>query len=292
VNLISVKNAITSKIGRQLLTGQKHMPTILFGAGVVGVVATVVIACRATLKVHEILDDAQDELEEAESLEHSDSDRQKSVARIYFKAGGRIAALYAPAVLVGAVSIGALTGAHISLHKRNLALTAAYAALDKGFREYRDRVVKELGEGKDKEFRYGAQDATIVEDGPEGPKTLDVKRLGSDDPSIYARWFDDSCTAWQRQPEYNRIFLKCQQNYANDLLNSRGHVFLNEVYDSLGMKRSREGSVVGWVKGNGDGFVDFGIFNPDSHTNRDYVNGWQDRVLLDFNVDGVIYDKI
>lgn len=292
MNLVGIKNAVTSKLGRQILIGQKHMPAILFVAGVTGVVATVVLACRATLKVTDIIEEAQEQIDEVESLEHSDSEEGKALAKIYFRAGGKIALLYAPAVGVGILSVGALTGAHVTLTRRNVALTAAYAAVEKGFRQYRDRVVAEFGEGKDAEFRYGASKGEIVEETAEGPKVSEVTRLGCDDPSIYARWFDDSCSTWQRNPESNRFFLKCQQNYLNDLLKSRGHVFLNEVYERLGMKHTRPGSIVGWVKGQGDGFIDFGIFNVHSHTNRDYVNGWLDKVLLDFNVDGVIYDKI
>lgn len=284
MNLSILRNAITSKAGRQILIAQKHGPAILFGAGVIGVIATVVLACKATLKVEEVLDEYTDALEGAEG--------QREQAGVYFRAAGTLAKMYAPAVIVGAASIAALTGAHVVLSRRNVALTAAYAALDKGFREYRKRVVDAYGEDKDRELRHGSQIKTIVEETETGPVTKEVTQIGVGDPSIYAKWFDDSCSAWQRQPEYNRLFLKCQQNFANDLLKARGHLFLNEVYEMLGMKHTQPGSVVGWIMGNGDGYVDFGIFNPHSHDTRDFINGWADRVLLDFNVDGVIWDKI
>lgn len=296
MNLSGIKNVITSKAGRQILTARKHGPAILFGTGVVGVVATVVLACRATLKLYEVLEEAEETLDQIGSLEHSDYsdfDRQKDTALVYFKTGGKIARMYAPAVIVGAASIAALTGAHIVLNRRNVALTAAYAALDKGFRAYRERVIEQYGEDKDRELRYSAETRALVEETEDGPKIVDVTRVGPDGASVYARWFDDSCSSWQRQPEYNRFFLKCQQNYLNDLLNARGHVFLNEAYDALGLKRSSAGSVVGWVKeGKGDGYIDFGIFEGTNDAIRDFVNGWQPFVLLDFNVDGVIYDKI
>lgn len=284
MNLTHLKNIVTSKAGRQLLSLQKNSPRLLFAAGVTGVVVATVLACRATLKVNDVLDEHEEQLEEA--------DGQQSAAVVYFRTASKLAAMYAPAVIVGAASIAALTGAHVTLTRRNAATVAAYAALDKGFRAYRARVVQELGEDKDREFRHGSETRTIVEETETGPVTKDVVRAGPDDPSIYAKWFDDTCSAWQRQPEYNRFFLKCQQNFANDLLNARGHLFLNEVYEMLGMKHTRPGSVVGWIKGDGDGYVDFGIFNGASHTTRDFVNGWADRVLLDFNVDGIIWDKI
>lgn len=296
MNLKAAKEAITSKFGRQILKGRKHAPVVLFAAGVVGVVGATVLACRATLKMHDVLDEIQTDLEKARTLEspdYSDTDRQKDLALIYLKGSGRIFTMYAPALGLGVLSILALTGSHVMLTKRNAAAVAAYAAIDKGFREYRQRVMAELGEDKDREFRYGKGIKTIAEDTETGPVTKDVVIYGGDSPSIYARVFDDSCPDWQREPAYNRLFLKCQQNYVNDLLNARGHVLLNEVYDRLGFKRSREGCVVGWVKGDGDGYIDFGIFtNLQSHATRDFVNGWNDQVLLDFNVDGIIYDKI
>lgn len=295
MNLKTISNAVTSRFGRQVLNAHKHAPALLFGAGVVGVVATVVLASRATLKLHDVLDDAQETLEKVANLEHatySERDRQRDAALVYFKTGAKIAGMYLPAFAVGAVSIAALTGSHVILTRRNVALTAAYAAIEKGFREYRERVVKEMGEDKDREFRYGAKTRTIVEDTEDGPVTKDI--TVGDMPmggSIYARWFDDSCSPWQKQPEYNRFFLQCQQNYANDLLRVKGWVTLNEVYEMLGLKRTQAGMVVGWVLDDGDGYIDFGVFNNGPGT-RDFVNGWADRVLLDFNVDGVIFDKV
>jgi hypothetical protein len=298
MSIKTISNAFTSKFGRQVLTTQKHMPAILFGAGVVGVVATVVLACRATLKLHDILDEAQEEMEKIATLElvnYSENERQRDGALLYFKTGSKIVLMYSPAIALGVVSIAALTGSHVILSRRNMALTAAYAALDKGFRAYRERVVNELGEDKDREFRYGSETKEVVEETPEGPKVVEVKKVGPDGASIYAKWFDDSCSEWQRQPEYNRLYLKCQQNYANDKLQQQGHLFLNEVYAMLNLKHTSPGSVVGWLKdpkpGEGDGYIDFGVF-ADHERNRDFINGWQDRVLLDFNVDGVIYDKI
>jgi hypothetical protein len=87
------------------------------------------------------------------------------------------------------------------------------------------------------------------------------------------------------------MFIRSQQNYANDLLNARGHVFLNEVYDMLGIERTSAGAVVGWVRGNGDNEIDFGVLN-DLHSGQRFINGDERSVLLDFNVDGVVYDLI
>ncbi len=291
-----VPNAISSKVARQILVGQKHSPTMLFAGGVVGVVATTVLACRATLKLEEVLEYAHTNLETARTLNHveySEEDRTKDVAYIRIRSAVAITKLYGPAVIVGTLSIAVLTGSHNILSKRNAALTAAYAAIDKGFTDYRRRVVAEFGEDKDRELRYSSEKHEIMEETKQGPKVSTVTRVGPGSPSVYARFFDEYSRSWEKTPEYNLLFLRCQQNHANDRFHARGHIFLNEVYDSLGIDRSQAGSVVGWVVSKeGDNFIDFGIFNGDNQASRDFVNGREGSILLDFNVDGVIYDKI
>ena len=110
--------------------------------------------------------------------------------------------------------------------------------------------------------------------------------------SPYARFFDETVYEWKPDPLMNKCFLDAQQRYANNLLEARGHIFLNEVYDMLGFQRTREGAVVGWIKnGDGDGYVDFGIYDGNERS-RAFVNGHETSILLDFNVDGTIWDKI
>jgi uncharacterized protein DUF6353 len=296
MKLSIMKNAITSKAARQVLVARKHSPTILFAAGVIGVVGTVVLASRATLKLEDVLLDAQEDLDKAKNLEHtsySEEDRRNDVVIIYVQTAAKLIRMYAPAVVLGGLSITALTGSHMILNRRNTALMAAYAVLDKGFREYRQRVVENLGVEKDREFRYGGEERTIVFEGEHGPETTVVKDVISGAPSIYARVFDQACSSWSPSPGYNQMFIQCQQNYANDRLRAVGHLFLNEVYDMLGMPRSKEGAVVGWLIGcDSDNYVDFGVFEGDRYSGMRFVKGDTNAIWLDFNVDGVIYDKI
>ena len=107
--------------------------------------------------------------------------------------------------------------------------------------------------------------------------------------SEYARWFDDGCVGWTKDPEYNLAFLKAQQNYANNMLRTRGHLFLNEIYDLLGIPRTKAGAIVGWIYGDDNSHVDFGLY---SERNQDFINGFSRTVLLDFNVNGNILDLI
>ena len=290
-----VPGAISKALARNTLLVQKNSPGLLLGAGIVGMVGSTVLACRATLKMDEVMEESKKKLDTAKTLEHEDyseKDRQRDISLIYFQTGVKIVKLYGPAIIVGGLSIAALTKSHNILTRRNAALTAAYAALERGFKEYRARVIEKYGEEQDQEFRYGTEQVEIEDE--KGRKKI-VKRAASGDPSIYARFFDDGSPSWSKDPEVNRIFLQCQQNYCNDLLVARGHIFLNEVYDMLGIPRSKAGSIVGWVlskNGETDNFVNFGIFDGTKEVIRDFVNGHEGAILLDFNVDGVIYDKI
>lgn len=287
---------LSTKTGRAGLQLSKNSPHLMFGAGIVGVVATAVLASKATLRLESTLQgiqDTKDVIENSVGTKLSDGEvvteaqKQRMMVLVSVKGAGKIAKLYAPTIAVGTVSIAILTGSHVVLNRRNVALTAAYAGLEKAYQEYRDRVMAELGEDRERELRYPTEEKTVKVDG-KNKKVV----VPDGTPSLYARFFDEYNKNWCKTPEYNRMFLNTQQNWANELLRARGHVFLNEVYDMLGLERSKAGAVVGWVNdGSGDGFIDFGLFE-DRERARAFVNGLEPSILLDFNVDGVIYDKI
>lgn len=279
--------AITQKVGRAGLLLQKQSPHLLFGAGIIGVIGTAVLASRATLKLSEKLDAAEQEIADVKSdLKHRKGQYQKDLTYVYTKNTIEIAKLYAPAVALGVVSIGCLTGSHIQLTKRNTAVTAAYAAVSKAYDNYRDRVRKELGEDKELEVYHAATIEKVMVDG----KSQDIVVADPNKYSPYARIFDEGSIQYTKNAELNKLFVMAQQNYLNDLLHARGHVFLNEAYDSLGLERSSAGAVVGWVLDEGgDNYIDFGLYKPASAR---FVNGLERNIILDFNVDGVIFDKI
>jgi hypothetical protein len=305
--LSALKTAITSKVGIQSLVVRKHSPAILLGVGVVGMGATVYLACRATLQMDEVLREAEAKRAEIKaaleigSPEFTEEDAKKEGMARRVQLAIKIAKMYAPAVAVGTVTLVAMTGSYHILNKRNAGITAAYAAVDKGFREYRARVIEEQGEDKDREYRFGKVEKVIGVDTDEG---IVEKTIETPDPeyaeksggrSMYARIFDrESSRNWQSQPGRNATFLRVQQQWANDMLTGNGFLLLNDVYHMLGMKKTSAGAVVGWVKNNkrgGDSYVSFGIAVDDYDAMR-FISGDEDAVWLDFNVDGVVYDLI
>lgn len=295
MNIEAVKNVVTRFGNRGLLVGKKHGPAILTGAGLVGGVVTTVLASKATLRLEPIVDELKEHAEIVKERHQTgvtdDSAHRKEIAYIYTRKSLDIAKLYAPAASVGVLSAACIISAQGIMQRRNAALTAAYIAVEKGFSEYRKRVEEALGEDKELELRYGMKDEETHD--TEKGEVIIKKMPDPNAISPYARFFDEGNINWTRQAEYNLLFIKGQQNYANDLLRTRGHVFLNDVYDMLGIERSSAGQVVGWVLSkDGDNFVDFGIYRGDREKAREFVNGQERSILLDFNVDGVVYDKI
>lgn len=292
----SLSEVVTRGVGKHSLALQEKSPKLLFVGGVVGMVGSTVLACRSTLRVHEVLDDIQNDLDMAKATrklhpsDYSQEELQKDTAIIYARSGVAFARLYGPSIVLGAASIALLSKSHNILEERNAGLTAAYIALDKGFKEYRQRVVDKYGPEQDEEFRYQTETISVKQENGKSKKTV---RVAPGTPSIYARFFDETSPMWSPQAEYNALYLNCQQNWANDLLNARGHVFLNEVYERLGIPHSSAGAVVGWIRGEGDSYIDFGVWRDDAREMvREFVNGREGSILLDFNVDGPIYMKI
>lgn len=310
MNKVELVNKISRTFNRAAFKMKKHSPEILVVAGVVGVVGSTVMACKATTKLDSILNEAKDNIDKIhEAAEHpeflpepyTEEDSKKDLAIIYTRTAVNVVKLYAPAVIIGGLSITAILAGHNITRKRNIALAAAYTAVDKSFKEYRGRVVERFGEALDKELRYNikskeVEEVTVNEDGSESVVKNAIDVVDPNNISSYARFFDDGCTGWTKDPEYNLMFLRDQQRYANDLLQSKGHLFLNEVYDMLGIPRTKAGQAVGWFYDEknpvGDNFVDFGIYDTNRPRVRDFVNGYERVILLDFNVDGPILEYL
>jgi hypothetical protein len=292
---------ITSRASRVGLKAKQHSPEILFAAGLVSMGATVVTACRATLKAEPILEEmiAQKERIHAGIADktlpaYTEEVAKKDVRINQVQGAVKLAKLYAVPTGLGILSVVLLTTSHKILKDRNAALSAAYLAASKALEQYRARVVDELGEDKDREFMYGkASEIVTTEDENGKKKTKTVNR--AEGTSMYARMFTQDNPNYDMHHDYNVMFLRGLQQQMNNQLQAKGHVFLNEVYDELGMERSPAGQVVGWVKNNpqGNGYIDFGIFSDSSLSRvHDYLMNNEGEILVDFNVDGEVWKLI
>ena len=290
---------------------KKRSPEILVAVGVVGTIASAVMACKATLKVNDILNETKENVAKIhdcmadeslqESGKYTEEDGKKDLTIVYTQTGVKLVKLYGPAIALGALSLGCILTSNNILRKRNVALAAAYATVDKSFKEYRSRVVDRFGEEVDRQLKYNikakeVEEVVVDENGEEKVVKRNVEIADIDGYSEYARFFDELSSYYEKDSEYNLMFLRKQQRYANDLLRSKGRLFLNEVYDMLDIPRTKAGQVVGWVydpdNPNVDNYVSFGIYDVDKQTCRQFVNGVERAILLDFNVDGNVWESM
>lgn len=300
-------NNLTRGLSRLGLKLKKHSPEILMVTGTIGVVTSAVMACKATLKVNDILEETKQDVDKINGVleneeyadKYSEEDSKRDLLIVYAQTGIKLAKLYAPSVILGTLSLGAMITSNNILRKRNVALAAAYTVLDKGFKDYRSNVIERFGEKIDKELKYNIkaktfETVTVDENGKE--KKIKEEVSVCDEISDFARFFDEGSRYFTKDPEYNLMFLKNQERYANDKLKAKGYLFLNDVYRMLDIPETKAGQIVGWIYDekcpNGDNYVDFGIYNTNREKSRDFVNGYEKVILLDFNVDGNILEHI
>lgn len=308
MNATEIMNGAKRSLFKAGLKLKKHSPEILVGVGIVGTVTATVMACKATTKAGDILEEHNTQMDAINAVvemgreDYTEEVRKKDTAIVYTQTAVKYVKLYAPSIAVGVLSIGCIVYSHNILNKRNAALAAAYATIDRGFKDYRGRVIERFGKELDRELKYNikAQEFEKTEIDENGKETIVKETVNvADDPntySDYARFFDDGCEGWSKDPEQNLCFLKCQQSYANEKLKSQGYLFLNDVYKMLGIPVTKAGQCVGWIYDEknpiGDNFVDFGFYDTNRTKVRDFVNGYERTILLDFNVDGNILDLI
>ena len=303
---LDIMSSLTTAFHKTKFQIKKHSPEILIVAGVAGTITSTVMACKATTKLDSILSKPKEDIDrihkgmedgEICGEEYTLEDGKKDLTIVYTQTAVKVAKLYAPAVLLGAASLACIISSHNILRTRNVALATAYTALDKGFKQYRGRVVDRFGEAVDRELQYNVkseeiEERTVDENGNEKVEKKVVKTYTPNDHSVFAKCFDETCCNWTRDPDLNLFFVKQQQSHANKCLQERGHLFLNEVYDMLGFQRTKLGNQFGWIydKENpmGDNYVDFGIYDLDDERKRAFVNGYEQSIWLDFNVDGDI----
>lgn len=292
---------ITSSV---VLSVKEHSPEILIVAGVVGVVASAVMACKATTKIDTIIDehkDAMDKIHEV-SADHpevySEDDKKKDTVVIFAKTGFKFVKLYGPAITLGVLSIASIFASNEILRKRNVSLAAAYALVDQGFKEYRSRVVDRFGKDVDHQLLYNIKEEEVEEtvvDAKGKEKTVKKKVEVADGiESEYVRYFTKSNPNWVNDENLVRYFLERVQSYVNDKLIVEKVMCLNDVYKELGFDTTKAGMVVGWIydkeKPTGDNYIEFDIREVWLH--KDIGEGLEKAYAIDFNVDGNIFNLL
>lgn len=303
---MKIINKLQSSVKQTTFRLSQHSPEILVSMGVLGIITSTVLACKATTKVGSVLEKSKEDINvihecaDDSSLKekYTEKDSKKDLTIVYLQTGGALVKLYGPALIFGALSIGSIIASNNILRERNVALAAAYATMDKGYKEYRNRVIAKFGDEVDKELKYNIK-AKKIEDFIVDEETGKTKKVNKtikvaeiNEHSEYARFFDCRNPHWENDSDYHYMFLRSQQNYWNDKLVVDGRVFLNDIYDSIGFPKTKAGQIVGWVYDTKnpdiDNCIDFGMidFYLKSET------GYNEAILLDFNVDGNVWNTM
>lgn len=288
---------------------KKHSPEILVVTGICTGVAAAIIACKQTIKANDIVAEARKSLQNIEDVkelaannevEYTEENEQDDRKTIAMQTTVGMVKTYALPVGLGILSITCILAGHHILKKRNVALAAAYSALSTDFMNYRKRVVDKYGKDVDFMLKNGLE-KQIIANQVVDPKTGEVKETKEevltykgDKLSQYARVFDEvGSTQWTPSADHNRAFLLMEQNYFNERIKTRGYIFLNEVYERLGFRPTKAGSVVGWVYQNADyEGIDFGIFTAHTQKAAEFLEGTEPSIILDFNVQGDILSLV
>lgn len=307
------KTELATKAGKILVKTKlgikKHSPEILVAAGIGTGIIAAIVACKQTIKANDIVAEARKSLQNIEDVkelaannevEYTEENEQEDRKTIGMQVAVGMVKTYALPVGLGVLSITCILAGHHILKKRNVALAAAYSALSTDFMNYRKRVVNKYGKDADFMLKNGLE-KQIVANQVIDPETGEVKETKEevltyegDKLSQYARVFDEvGSTQWTPSADHNRAFLLMEQNYFNERIRTRGYIFLNEVYERLGFRPTKAGSVVGWVYQNADyEGIDFGIFTAHTQKAAEFLEGTEPSIILDFNVQGDILSLV
>lgn len=291
-----------------------HAPEIMVGGGVAGFVVTVISACKATGKAHEILEakeealTANDRCYQEKTLNAGEYEENAKI--INRNAKWALIKAYTPTATGLAVSVILVLGGYRMINGRLVKTAAAYKILEDGFGRYRENVRDEFGEETDwrmlnsirperLEAAEKEREANREAEADRKRKKRNREKRRTAHQEVYSKFFDQYSDRWRRSwtPEQVWEYLRQKQREANDMLSIRKHIFLNEVYDLLGLDRTEEGAVVGWIltKNNPDSHVDFGLDSMPDEARRKFLSAERNediKIWLHFNPDGLIYNLI
>lgn len=317
-----IVNAVTRMASKYSYRLKKASPTLMIVGAAIGGVTATVLACKATLKAEEIIaehnaqietihttkaqvDSGEMQLKDGET--YTADDMKKDITDTYIHTAVWLAKVYAPAVTLGSLSLACMFGSHHIMSKRNASLTAAYIAIDKAFNEYKGRVTERFGDRIQHELEHNIKAVEVESTAKKDDGTEEVikeyKDIASKHESPYSLLFDESVDTWQPDADLNRNYLLMIESAANKRLKTQGHLFLNEVLSMIGTyggvtMRKPEGQLVGWLYDPNDptkqNCVDFHVTNyaPGKEQLNNFIDGWERSVMIVFNCDGVIIDKI
>ena len=305
-------NAITKMCNNVIFAMKRNAPTILLWVGIGTGAACVGKACYDTAKkTVPLLTKAKNDISEVKAsvsggesvTEETLAEAKKKQMDICLRTAGKLALIYMPSAAIGMVSVASLITSHNIAHKRILGLSAAYATLNSQFRNYCIGVYEKYGAEADADIANGIEteivEKEVTDENGEVHKVTEKKKVTTLEPeamNLYTRFFDRGNQDWDDDPDIRRLFLEAKERTANMMLENRGYLLLNDVYKLLGFPPTRAGYVVGWLRDDNEnpnhhGYVNFGWKDISNNYSRALLNGYEECVILNFNVEGPILDK-
>lgn len=216
-----------AKLARSVRTGVvKYSPEILVAIGVSGMIATTVLAVRATPKALDILDEkAREEHRSVEDF--TNLEKVKACWKCYI-----------PAAVTGVTSAACIIGANTVNARRNAALAAAYTLSDTALREYQEKVVETIGEKKEQVIRENIAEDKIKNN----PVTSNEIHITNDgDMRCY-----DMLSGRYFKSDIEKIKKAVNELNRDMLTDMGGCVSLNDFYDVLNLSHTEIGDTLGW----------------------------------------------
>lgn len=309
------KENVTRFFGNAVFALKQHSPEILLVAGIGGAIVGTVMACRATLKVNDILDDAKQEIDEIHNREivyvddtnvtAVSTNTQQELTKAYVKTGWRLVKLYAGPVILMTASLASIVGSTDIYKQRSLNAASAFMAISESMKDMEKRIEEKYGPEEARALKYGIEEKTVQEEITDENgeiKTVEkVEKTINSKYNPYVRIFKEGCKGWDSDPDMTLSYLKCTRETFSKLLRAHGHIMLNDVLAELGFPTTREGQSLGWYfdpknpKYQGkrvEELISFGIENVGDGGESNFASGKCPFLILEFDCDGDIVDKV
>ena len=204
----------------------KHSPEILKGFGITGMIASTILAVKATPKAMAAVQQFREE-------NYTEEPDNKTIVIDTVKVAWRY---YIPSAALTTVSTACIIAADSVHLRRNAALATAYKLSETAVTEYQDKLAKIVGEEKARKIKEEIA-ADKVSDKPvsksEVIMTGNGKSLCFD--AISSRYFESDIEC-----------VKQAVNKLNYRLIQEHWITLNEMYDELGLRGTSIGDDLGW----------------------------------------------
>lgn len=223
-----MKKTNLSKVLKSIqISAQKYSPEILTGVGIAGMVATTVMAVRATPKALILIEEKKEDLQE-DKLTPVETIKTTWIC-------------YIPAAITGTISIACLIGASSVNMRRRAALVTAYTLSESALKEYHEKVVETIGEKKEQAVRDAIAKDKVAKN-PVSNREIIITEKGNTlcYDTLSGRYFKSD------RDKIDKVI-----NELNRRMRDEMYISLNDFYYEIGLNGISLGDLLGWNINNG-----------------------------------------